>query len=128
MLILSHRSEDRDHVDLLRTISELAGETSAFFLQNLALEPLAAAESLELAERLCPPDLTSRSQLERLVAESGGSPFLLTGMARHLVSGVAADPAAKPEDLRLGDVIASRLSELPERSGTSWRSSRSPAV
>jgi len=114
MLILSHRSEDRDRVELLRTISELSGETSALSLEQLALEPLAAAESLELAQRLCPPELASGSQLERLAAESGGSPFLLTGMVRHLRTRAASDAAAKPEDLRLGDVISSQLSELSE--------------
>jgi serine/threonine protein kinase len=114
MLILSYRSQDRDQVDLLRTVSRLADETPAFFPQRFALEPLPAAESLELAERLFQPDPSARSQVERFAAESGGSPYLLTGMARHLSALVASGAAGTIEDLRLQDVISIRLSELPE--------------
>ncbi len=114
-LLLSYRSEDRDGVELLRIVRELAREFSSLRFEELKLAPLDPEESLDLARRLCPAALAPGAEVEALIAEAGGSPFFLAELTWYLRA--RAGTGSAMAGLRLGDVISGRLADLlePER-------------
>jgi hypothetical protein len=110
-LLLTYRSEDREGIRVLERLAELWRKFSSFSFTELALDPLSAEESLELARRLWPGE-EAPAQLADFVGEAAGSPFLLSEMMWHLSTRSALDLSSGYR-LDLGEVIAGRLLELP---------------
>ena len=113
LVLLSYRSEDRDHIRLLRKAEARADETALMPDEEIVLGPLDASEAHELAARLCAAQIESDRCLTEIVAESAGNPFFIGELARSVGarSHLAGDAPATGS-LRLADVMAERTQQL----------------
>ena len=100
LLVLSYR--DEHGIPLLDTLD--GGELGALPQVRLDLEPLSAEEARRLAELLAPSD---ERRFAAIAEESGGSPFLIGELARHLGERGAASVGAS-----LTDAVAARAERL----------------
>ncbi len=114
LLVLSYRSHDtaaRPPVELLRT--RLAAiRYGAPALHDLEVVALADHEAHELASSLLGDISDADTIASAIVRESGGNPFFVEELARHLLQ----SDGARPRVAALQDVVASRLSRVPEES------------
>lgn len=89
----------------------LTTELSAASAVGIELEALSPEASRELVEGLVPPSVDARDEAVATVLDAGGGdPFLLTSLARHIVSSDAA--AGVPASV--GQFVRATLTALPE--------------
>lgn len=110
LLIGTYRAEDANTSVFLNTFSE-AQRKSEFRWNHRAVsvDPLTTAEAQTLAMALLPnegPDVQRFAEV--VAAESGGSPFFVQELVRHLLE--AEDPTA---EINLEDVLWTRVYRLP---------------
>jgi hypothetical protein len=116
LLVGSFRSEDVATSPFLRVF--LSSETmpvGAFTLQQLLVEPLTATETRALGLRLLErDDPEAQALVDTVVRESGGNPFFITELVRHLQSrgGLTALAQQQPT-LSLDQVLWERIARLP---------------
>ena len=115
LVILSYRDESGDS-PLLRQLVE--GENDVWSrIEQVHLEPLSSSDARVLFEELLGDQ---RHQLlsdsSRLLGEAGGSPFLLSQLARNLLAFFEQGRVPLPAEFRLGDLVARRIRALPESS------------
>jgi tetratricopeptide (TPR) repeat protein/predicted Ser/Thr protein kinase len=103
LVLLSYRSEDRAHVPLPEVVE---GELPQQWIHEMQLGPLEAAETRELAQRLCAAQIESAERIAEIVAESAGSPFFIGELARSLGEG------GTWFSLRLADIMGERFRQL----------------
>jgi hypothetical protein len=111
LLLLTFRSEERGAVPLLSVLNDLGSQFPALAVRELELRPLDASSATELAGRLCGGAPLPPAQLEAVVAEAEGSPFLIHEMVRHL-QGRRKRGADPRERVDLSNVVMDRLAEL----------------
>jgi hypothetical protein len=111
LLLLTYRSEERDAIPLLSVLGDLGSQFPALALREIELRPLDPSNATELAGRLCGGMPLPPAQLDAIVAEAQGSPFLIHEMVRHLQDrrNRGADPN---ETVDLSNVVRDRLGEL----------------
>lgn len=114
MLVLSYRSEYIERSPCLATLHQ-AGSSQGQWHQrvDLPLASLTLAESEALAHRLLAPDAPADfARVARIARESGGNPFFILELSRHVDSETAPGPEA-PDHLELDAVLWSRAERLP---------------
>jgi hypothetical protein len=112
LVLLSYRSEDRDHI-LLRKAEARTEEASLMPDEEIVLGPLDASEAHELAARLCAVQIKSDRCLSEIVAESAGNPFFIGELARSVKArSYLAGEAPASGSLRLADVMTERTQQL----------------
>ncbi len=107
--LLCYRSEDRHESVLLRGLEKLLEAVPLANRLSIELGPLSADECGELALELAAPPLAPE-EIEGLLADSGGSPFLLSELLR-----ADAAPSAPAAPLALAAAVGARLRGLPEQ-------------
>jgi serine/threonine protein kinase/tetratricopeptide (TPR) repeat protein len=124
LLVTCFRSEDAMSSPLLRSLLSSGLKKAATEVRELVLDELSQEQSLELARQLLGSKVPGADELSQTIArESGGNPFLLETLARHihsLASSGDAGPDAR-ENLRLSltettmeKVVASQLGDLSD--------------
>lgn len=111
LLVLSVRADERAASPLVAALEEAVAQYGTLHLAELGLEPLGSSDALSLANELCARAGWS-GPVDPLVAEAGGSPFLIQELARYLATRDAAGGAEALRGLNLQQVIARRVSEL----------------
>lgn len=114
MLITAHRSEYAGGNRLLRDLEALRNQVDGSRVDWLAetVLPLGRAETLQLALRLLPTDLSDReAKADWIVEESGGATLFVYELARHVISGGAMSGTA---GVKLDRIIRNRIQKLPE--------------
>jgi len=117
LLVASYRSEDRENSPFVRALEGLEGRTDhAVQRRELLVEALTPAESRELALTLigrAGPEALARA--EDVARESGGNPFFVGELVRHVLAG--EDPLGargSAAEVGLDDVLWTRILRLPE--------------
>jgi len=103
LLIASYRREEATASAFLKVLAPAVGEHVA-----LEVEPLDAAESAVLASRLLGQLGASTGDAVAIARESGGNPFFVSEMARHLAAAGGSTPS-----ISLDGVMRARIDELP---------------
>ncbi len=115
LLLLSYRSEDRSHSEVLRALFDAGGLSwPSEWFRELEVKPLEEAESRALIE-----DITAHLELpedidaDAILRDANGSPFWL----RELLQGLASHTPEPGQAFRLEDVVHWRVATLapPER-------------
>jgi hypothetical protein len=107
LVISGFRPEDVQDQYLGALLESAAESPSRSVIQ---LEPLAESETRRLAERLWEGEPGAQAPLDSIVAESGGSPFLIEQLARH---GSAPTRTQGRSGLSLHEMLESRISRFP---------------
>jgi serine/threonine protein kinase len=109
LLIASYRAEDAETSPFLKAWRSCLQSADSFFVSDLPLEELTAAESEELAARLLSRAGDSAGQAAEAIArESGGSPFLIEQFAQYTPS-----DATETIELSIRRAVEQRLGEMP---------------
>ena len=117
LLLACYRSEDAESSPFLQhLLGSRADRGPTVDHRELAIEALTHSESETLAALLLgESDATARANSAAIARESGGSPFFLIELVRHVQIG--DEPASRPklgEDVTLDRVLMARISLLPE--------------
>ncbi len=117
LLEASYRSEDRETSPFVRALDRPEGQTDhAIQRRELLVEALMPAESRQLALTLlgrAGPEALARA--EDVARESGGNPFFVGELVRHVQAG--EDPLGArgaTAEVDLDDVLWARILRLPE--------------
>ncbi len=111
LLVLSYRGEDREAAPLADILKTCAGDLPAEAVCRIVVSPLSAAETQDLAAQLCRTPV--RELIAAIAAESNGSPFLVTQLARHAATQpLTEDEAARPTARHLQTLLAERIGHL----------------
>jgi serine/threonine protein kinase len=105
LLIGSFRSEDAEQSELLKSMRD-GLPTLGLAPVEISVDALSENDARELARSLLRDVPDHATATERVVTEAAGSPFFVRELARSLRTHTGAE-------LRLGDVIARRLDDLP---------------
>lgn len=113
LLLLAYRSEYASSNMLLRSLDKLGdNEGAGFRHEKIHIEPFSREDAVELAQTLIGNDDEShRLQAERIADESGGSPYFVYELVRHLKGGAAL---GEIRQLDLDEVLWRRAQRLPE--------------
>ncbi len=108
-----YRTEDVSRSPLLGPLLAYRPAPAADLeIRELEVAELSPEEARELARSLLEGDgAAGRASAESVASESGGNPFLLDELARHVRSG---EPLQQHGAAHLEDVIHARISHLPE--------------
>lgn len=110
LFIVSHR-EEVEETDFMRALAARAGHR----IEHLRLEPLSAEHALRLAQKAMAGPHDRHGELaDRVVRESGGSPFLIGQLASYL--GAAPAEEATTGDVTVSMVVRSRVRSLDAKS------------
>ena len=109
--LFSYRSEDRSVSPLLRAFDSLLDLVREPLRHRIEIGPLSAAECRELAGLLAPERELPGDILAKIVAESGGSPFLIDELARHGSDGAPKRPSIQVD---VGELVEARVRALPD--------------
>jgi tetratricopeptide (TPR) repeat protein len=109
-LVLSYRSEDRDHIPLLAMLRSTPDVAASVRETTIALGPLSGPETVELARAMAPAGARAEPQVARIAEEAGGSPFFVGELARHMATG-GTDASVPPT---LEDAMRERVSRLDD--------------
>src|SRR6185369_10383704 len=113
LVLLTYRSEDRETSPLLRALAEPPAHdtvrTSGASVRTLALAPLDADDARRLTAHLL-PHTEGDADVESIVSQSGGSPFLACELARYLATRGGGTRASAVVELH--DVVAARVDQL----------------
>lgn len=113
MMLLCYRSEYRETSAGLKALKDrLKAEDPATVRCELSVPPLPPETARELARILLPADQAGRA--EQVAQESGGNPFFVYELARHVAEGVALPSGSR--GLNLDDVLWTRIRRLPPES------------
>jgi tetratricopeptide (TPR) repeat protein len=111
LLVLSYRAEDGSTSACLRVLEESGLHEAA--TERIGLGPLSTGEGRRVVELLLERAFTNDpSKLDRLIDETGGSPFVINELARHLSTMDSGRPL--PESIGLDEMLALRTGSLPE--------------
>src|SRR5262249_18060009 len=112
LVLLSCRTEYTEQSPFLRVFAESTADASTLTArETLALEPLSATESTQLALALIGQGFPKiRAKAEWVAHESGGIPFFVYELVRHLKSGISQTQA---EGTNIDEVLWERVSRLP---------------
>jgi predicted ATPase len=112
LLLLSCRTEYTEQSPFLRVFAESTAAASRLTApETLALEPLSATESTQLALALIGQDFPKiRAKAQWVAHESGGIPFFVYELVRHLKSGTSQTLAG---GTNIDEVLWERVSRLP---------------
>jgi eukaryotic-like serine/threonine-protein kinase len=111
LLLLTCRSEDRAEIALFSVLAELSAQFPELAVGEIELRPLDAQYATQLAGQLSGGSPLPRDQIDAIVAESHGSPFLIHEMVRFL-QGRERREIHPGERVDLSNVVAARLAEL----------------
>jgi serine/threonine protein kinase len=105
LLVLAYRSEERQSSAALNALlPTLAAETAGRHVQTVDVAELSQVEARSLASALLADRPDASAHAESIAQESGGSPFFVEELARHV--------AASGRVASLGDVLRTRVAEL----------------
>ena len=109
LVLLSYRAEDRAASAGLGVLEQMElGHSNA-----VVLTPLAPQQSLDVVTTLLGRDVGRVwGALESLVSEAGGSPFLLSELARYLK--FIQPGESPPERFHIDEMLFERMRDLPE--------------
>jgi serine/threonine protein kinase/predicted ATPase len=112
LLLLSCRREYTGQSPFLNAFAEsMAAAGTPTACETLVLEPLSATETTQLALALIGQDVPKiRAKAEWIAHESGGIPFFVYELVRHLKSGISQTLA---EGANIDEVLWQRVSRLP---------------
>ncbi|HWP36825.1 MAG TPA: AAA family ATPase [Gemmatimonadales bacterium] len=110
LLLVAYRSEEVSGHAFLET---WVSRARAAGVQDVAVAPLGHEESRDLAARFLGE---GAPEVEIIVREAGGSPFLIEQLARHALA-TRDDSNPRPIGVGAGDMLARRLAELPPEAG-----------
>jgi hypothetical protein len=117
LLLVAYRSEGAATSPVLRGLAVLGeGEGTTVERRDLAVEALAPEDAQSLAAILLDPGDPAREEHAAVIAwESGGNPFFVAELVRHLQAsiGPGAD-LAFGEEITLDRVLWARILRLPE--------------
>jgi eukaryotic-like serine/threonine-protein kinase len=116
LLLVAYRSEDVAANPGLRALAAIERDGGdALDHRELSVEALAPDEARRLAESLLEPSDPARDELAAIVArESGGNPFFVAELVRHVQAGIGAEPGtAFGEQITLVRVLWARILRLP---------------
>jgi hypothetical protein len=109
--LLSYRSEDREGGPLAETLKTSMGDLPAGTACRVVLAPLSAAETRDLAARLCSGP--AREQIGAIAGAANGSPFLVTQLVHHAaMRPMAGDAAIRAAALPLQTLLAELIEQL----------------
>ncbi|MHC4956504.1 MAG: serine/threonine-protein kinase [Planctomycetota bacterium] len=106
LLLAALREEEIERQAFLR---EFLARTDGERVLELAVEPLGEGDSADLARHFLESD--DPSQVEAIVQEAGGSPFLVEELARYAGASLERSGA---ESIGIGEMIEARLDALPD--------------
>lgn len=107
LVILTYRTEDRGEIPLLAVFQTMHSQFRELSVREYELRPLDGEEAVELIKSLCSSRPLPAPQLEAIVSEAKGSPFLIHEMVRHLQS-----QRTSTDRVDLANVVTDRLAEL----------------
>jgi hypothetical protein len=107
LVILSYRTEDRGEIPLLSVFQTMHSQFRELSVREYELRPLDREGALELTRKLCASRPLLPEQLEAIVNEAKGSPFLIHEMVRYVQSRRASDGR-----INLANVVTDRLADL----------------
>jgi hypothetical protein len=107
LLVGCYRSEDAEASPCLKAFTQLEG---AVRWRELAVDPLDPGERQELVRALLGPGAGPHA--EAIARQSGGYPFFVHELVRHLQEGSV--PGGAAGDFTLGEVLWARVQRLPE--------------
>jgi serine/threonine protein kinase len=119
MLLTCYRSEDAETSPFVRALRDsVAVADPTIDLRELTVDPLSLAEaralSLMLLDHHGPAE---QAQAESIARESGGNPFFVAELVRHLQSHTELESSsARDRDVTLDDVLWTRICLLPDDS------------
>ncbi len=113
MLLVSYRSEDTGSSAFLKALAALNGGGDSENKQvKVSVDPLSVEESQALALQLLGTETEDANEkASRIALESGGSPYFVYELVRHLRSG---RELVEAQDLDLDRVLWMRVQRLPE--------------
>src|SRR5262249_27895029 len=114
LLLCCYRSEDAETSPLLRELL-VDDATGGVDVRSISVGPLASAEARDLAMNLLGRDApVTRALAERVARESGGSPFFVDELVRHLQAGEELEARTSAErGVSLEAGLRARLLLLP---------------
>lgn len=117
LLVGSYRREDEATSPFLGEFLG-AAEVPGVSRRKLPVDELTQAEAEDLARELLGRDswaLTPEVHSAAVARESGGNPFFIGELVRHIQSGLEqASPSSQGGEIRLDDVIWDRIQRLPD--------------
>jgi hypothetical protein len=108
LLVITFRSEDTD-VPVLQALDEAVRTMAPGSVHDIGLGPLDASDADELARRLAHHLGVPESRILRHREHAGGSPFLITELARALDT-TGGEPRA--DDVGIADLLGARIRQL----------------
>jgi hypothetical protein len=108
--VFTYRSEDRSESRVIASVEQQLADLTDVSHHAIRLGPLADAECRALVESMSAEPALAPDAIEAISRASGGSPFLLTEIARH------GDPGSGPRGVDFGSVLARRFGALPDSS------------
>jgi hypothetical protein len=115
LMVLSYRSEDIAHSQILCALESTAERLPEGSSQKLIVGPLPPESSRELAEALIASiDSPLGEYLSEIIADSEGSPFFIGVIVRHLAYGPPSGAADVPISARLARLMKDRLERLQQ--------------
>jgi hypothetical protein len=112
LIIVSFRTEDITHEPFLQSLIDRArGGDTWLQVREIELGPLADDESRELAARFIADVPASEANIDEIVKESRGVPFLVELLARYVST--AAGTVSR-RSVTVDDMIAAALRDLPD--------------
>jgi tetratricopeptide (TPR) repeat protein len=108
LLVVGYRGESPESNELLRTLRTPVAADAAWQTAEIELGPLSDTEAKQLAESLM-QGTEARPPESRVAHESGGSPLLISELARFAVT-----HSERPQAITLQDLVAHRVTTLPQ--------------
>jgi hypothetical protein len=114
-VLLGYRAEDRDRSPLLQAFDEATSDFAREWIETIRLGPLPPNECRLLASALLgAAQARLEVDVDTMVEESGGSPFFVGEMARHILAEAARHGAlVVPAGVQLADATWDRVRTLP---------------
>ncbi len=116
LLLGCYRDEDAHSSPFLRTLLGTSEhENGVLERRDLAVDALTESEARELALSLlggADPDVTVHAAA--IARESGGNPFFVTELVRHLSVGAKLSASSSAREVTLDEVLWDRIQRLPE--------------
>lgn len=113
-LLLSYRSEDRNHAPVLATLRSAAVELPPDWLHEILLGPLDFRETHDLVRALGTAQPGFEELVPEIASESGGSPFFIGELVREVAGGSpVADEVPSQAAPRLQRAMNERVQRLP---------------
>ena len=112
MLLLAYRQEEREHSPLLKALLDTDAFTG-FGHHEILVNALPLDKTQELANQLGALTEKDRARLAQIFQETGGNPFFITELVRHVLSGADLEQTRTGKELTLNDLVMARYARLP---------------